>query len=44
MHRDIKPENLLITAKGKLVIGDFGHAREQLPSEKQGAPFVIERP
>lgn len=43
MHRDIKPENLLITSKGRLVIADFGHACECLPSEEK-PPFVIERP
>jgi serine/threonine protein kinase len=46
MHRDIKPENLLISSKGKLLIGDFGYAKEIIPqmvvsSDKK---YVIERP
>jgi serine/threonine protein kinase len=28
VHRDIKPENLLISSKGRLMIGDFGFATE----------------
>lgn len=46
MHRDIKPENLLISSKGKLIIGDFGYARETAPAPtlKQSDQFVIERP
>lgn len=32
MHRDIKPENLLLSSRGKLIIGDFGYAKETLPS------------
>lgn len=45
VHRDIKPENLLISDKGKLIIGDFGFARETLPSGPLGKldHFIIER-
>jgi|LauGreDrversion4_2_1035121.scaffolds.fasta_scaffold222015_1 serine/threonine-protein kinase len=45
VHRDIKPENLLISSKGKLLIGDFGYARETLPTSPSGIhnEFVIER-
>jgi len=43
VHRDIKPENLLINSKGKLVIGDFGFARDTL-IDSAGQDFVIEKP
>jgi serine/threonine protein kinase len=42
VHRDIKPENLLVSTKGKLMIGDFGFASES-PMRKLNS-FLIEKP
>lgn len=48
VHRDIKPENLLVSTKGKLMIGDFGFARETLVSSESPMrnlnSFLIEKP
>jgi len=40
VHRDIKPENLLVDPKGKLIIGDFGFARDCL----EVSDFEIPKP
>ncbi len=47
VHRDIKPENLLISSKGRLMIGDFGFATEITSSFRNlnsSSCFLIEIP
>ena len=47
VHRDIKPENLLISSKGRLIIGDFGFATEIASSFRNfnaESCFLIEKP
>ena len=33
-HRDIKPQNILVDKKHKLIITDFGSAKQLVPSMK----------
>ncbi len=39
VHRDFKPENVLIDRAGKVLVADFGLARETAPTE--AAPFAV---
>jgi serine/threonine protein kinase len=36
VHRDVKPENVFLTREGRVKLGDFGVARDVLPSDPLG--------
>jgi len=44
IHRDVKPENVMIDSRGRVVVTDFGIAKEVLEGSRSGSGVVIGTP
>lgn len=44
VHRDISPKNLFVDSKyGRLIVGDFGNAKQILSTTEKNVTYIIER-